>query len=146
MKTQIEKILSPSKKTLALLACCGLLVSFTPDQTSLLINMKTSKVKKTAISWKITEVDLGEIVQNKPITVEFEFSNSGDAPIIISSVQASCGCTSTDYVKTPILPGEKTRIKAVFNAAAKGSFKKQVTVVTSAEELPKTLSFSGTVI
>jgi hypothetical protein len=80
------------------------------------------------------------------VTIEFEFTNTGDSPVVISSVQASCGCTSTDYVKTPVLPGEKTRVKAIFNAAAKGVFKKQVTVVTSAEENPKALVFTGTVI
>jgi hypothetical protein len=101
---------------------------------------------KAAIVWKATEIDLGEIPQNKPVTIEFEFTNTGDSPVIISNVQASCGCTSTDYIKEPVNPGQKTKIRAVFNAAAKGVFKKQVTVITNAEEGPKALTFTGTVI
>lgn len=103
-------------------------------------------VVKTSIKWNSTEINLGEIPQSKPVTIEYEFTNTGDSPVIITSVQASCGCTATDYSKTPIAPGEKTKIKAVFNAAAKGTFKKQVTVVTSAEENPQILIFTGTVI
>ena len=101
---------------------------------------------KNSIKWKSTEINLGEIAQSKPVTITFEFTNTGENPVIISSVQASCGCTSTDFVKTPILPGESTKIKAVFNAAVKGVFKKQVTVITNADETPQALIFTGTVI
>lgn len=130
-----------------ILALSAVLLSFTPAQRGTPITaIEISSVKKTSIQWESTEINLGEIVQNKPVTIEFEFTNTGDSPVIISGVQASCGCTSTDYVKTPILPGEKTKIKAVFNAATKGVFKKQVTVTTNAEEAPKVLSFTGTVV
>ncbi|PBQ31233.1 hypothetical protein CNR22_05455 [Sphingobacteriaceae bacterium] len=101
---------------------------------------------KTSIKWKNTEIQLGEIPQNKPVTIEFEFMNDGGSPLLITNVQASCGCTSTNFVKTPVLPGESTKITAVFNAAAKGAFHKQVTVTTNAEDGPKSLSFAGTVI
>jgi hypothetical protein len=123
------------------------LVSFTPTANKIgMGNPVYSVAKKTAIQWKTTEVELGEIPQNKPITIEFEFANTGDSPVIISSVQASCGCTSTDYSKTPVMPGDKTKIKAVFNAATKGAFKKQITVTTNAEDAPNILMFKGTVI
>ncbi len=132
---------------ISMLAVSALLMSFSPELK--IKRFSTSEISvalKTPIKWKSTEIVLGEITQNKPVTIEFEFTNTGDGPVIISNVQASCGCTSTDYSKTPILPGESTKIKAVFNAAAKGAFKKQITVVTNAEETPKTLFFSGTVI
>lgn len=101
---------------------------------------------KASIKWKSTEIQLGEIPQNKPVTIDFEFTNDGESPVLIINVQASCGCTSTNFVKTPVLPGESTKITAVFNAAAKGAFHKQVTVTTNAEETPKGLVFTGTVI
>lgn len=132
---------------ISVLAASALLMSFSPESK---INrpstLEISTFLKTSITWKSTEINLGEIVQNKPVSLEFEFINTGESPVIISSVQASCGCTSTDYSKTPILPGESTKIKAVYNAATKGVFKKQVTVITNAEENPKTLTFTGTVI
>jgi len=123
------------------------LMSFAPNPLDTAKNKSEfSRFTKTSIKWKNPEINLGEIIQNKPVNIEFEFTNTGENPIIISSVQASCGCTTTDFTKTPILPGESTQIKAVFNAAAKGVFKKQVTVITNAEEAPKVLIFTGTVI
>ena len=123
------------------------LLSFSPTHVSPnLLNNETRLDLKNNIKWKSTEIELGEIAQNKPVTLEFEFTNVGKDPVLITSVQASCGCTSTNFAKTPILPGESTKISAVFNAATKGVFKKQVTVITNAEEGPRTLSFTGTVI
>lgn len=128
----------------------SVLMSFKPyalkETIALATGTKISSGIKTSIKWKSTEIQLGEIPQNKPVTIEFEFTNTGEAPLLITNVQASCGCTSTDYIKTPILPGESTKIKAIFNAASKGAFHKQVTVTTNAEETPKGLTFTGTVI
>ena len=98
-----------------------------------------------SIKWKSTEINLGEISQGKPVDIFFEFTNTSDKPVIITNVQASCGCTVASYDKMPIAPGEKSSIKATFNAAAVGSFKKTLTVTTSADTNPVVLSFSGTV-
>jgi hypothetical protein len=135
------------KIKLPVIALTAMLLSFTPQQnTTGSFSDEISKDLKNSIKWKNTEINLGEIPQSKPVTIEFEFTNNGDSPVLITNVQASCGCTSTNYVKTPITPGETTKITAVFNAAAKGVFKKNVTVTTNADESPKTLTFMGTVI
>jgi hypothetical protein len=136
-------------KTINLLAFALTLfcMSFSPIKVNeYKTTIKSIIAKKGALKWKKTEIDLGEIVQSKPVTIEFEFTNTGDSPVLITSVQASCGCTNTNYAKTPIAPGESTKITAVFNAAAKGAFRKTVTVTTNAEETPQTLTFTGTVI
>lgn len=65
------------------------------------------------------EYDFGTITEGKVIEHEFEFTNTGQAPLVISNVQASCGCTSPDWTKTPVKPGDKGFIKVVFNSAAK---------------------------
>lgn len=65
------------------------------------------------------EYDFGTINEGKVVEHEFEFTNVGQAPLVISSVQASCGCTSPDWTKTPVKPGEKGFVKVVFNSAAK---------------------------
>lgn len=131
---------------LTALASSLVLMSFTGRIDSTANTTPVNRIAKTAIAWKAEELDLGEIPQGKPVQVEFEFTNTGEVPVIINSVQASCGCTTTDYAKTPVLPGEKTKIKATYNAAAKGAFKKTVTVSTNAEEQPKVLIIKGTVI
>lgn len=101
---------------------------------------------KSPVTWKSEAIDLGEIPQGTPKAIDFEFKNTGDKAIIITDVKASCGCTTTDYTKTPIQPGETAKISASYNAASKGAFTKNVTVTTNAEENPKVLSFKGTVI
>lgn len=131
---------------LTALASSLVLMSFTENVSGIKKSVSSYSIAKTAISWKAEELDLGEIPQGKPVQVEFEFTNTGEVPVVINSVQASCGCTTTDYAKTPVLPGEKTKIKATYNAAAKGAFKKTVTVSTNAEEQPKVLIIKGTVI
>jgi len=100
----------------------------------------------SAVTWKSELIDLGEIPQNKPKSIDFEFKNTGKSTVVITDVKASCGCTATDYTKTPVKPGETAKVTATYNAAAKGAFTKTVTVTTNAETAPKALSFKGIVI
>jgi len=100
----------------------------------------------SAVTWKSELIDLGEIPQNKPKSIDFEFKNTGKSTVVITDVKASCGCTATDYTKTPVKPGETAKVTATYNAAAKGAFTKTVTVTTNAETAPKVLSFKGIVI
>lgn len=129
---------------LSLLALTFGLMSFTSNNVA---KNPISIVETAAtIVWKSEQIDLGEIPQNKPKSIDFEFKNTGKTAVIITNVKASCGCTATEYTKTPIQPGQTAKVTAVYNAAAKGSFSKTVTVTTNADATPKTLTFKGTVI
>jgi hypothetical protein len=129
---------------MSIVACVLGLMSFTvlPTKSKSIENIKEAN----GITWKSESIDLGEIPQNKPKEVDFEFKNTGKTAVVITNVKASCGCTATDYTKTPVQPGETARVKATYNAAAKGAFSKTVTVTTNADDTPKVLSFKGTVI
>ena len=67
------------------------------------------------------------------VTCVFNFTNTGDEPLIINQAVASCGCTVPEYTKTPVKPGEKGEIKVTYNGAGKfpGHFKKSITVRTN---------------
>lgn len=104
------------------------------------------KIIKDAIKWKSESIDVGNIPQGKPKLIRFEFTNTSSKPIVIENVAPSCGCTTADYTKTPILPGKKGFVEASFNAAAAGPFMKTVNVTTSENKTPKTLSFKGVVV
>lgn len=104
------------------------------------------KVLADAIKWKSESIDVGNIPQGKPKVIRFEFTNTTKKPIVIENVAPSCGCTTADYTKTPILPGKKGFVEASYNAAAPGAFMKTVNVTTSDSKTPKTLSFKGTVV
>ena len=80
-------------------------------------------------------------------TYEFKFKNTGNQPVVIANVQASCGCTTPDWTKTPVLPGKTGIIKAMYNSAGRpGVFNKTVTVTSNAAEPSKVLSIKGTVL
>lgn len=90
--------------------------------------------------------DFGKIPQGKPVTYEFKFTNTGDSPIIISNVEASCGCTKPEYSSTPVKKGEKGTIKTTFNAAAAGPFNKVITIKSNAKTPVKYLYIKGEVV
>jgi hypothetical protein len=99
----------------------------------------------SAITWKSDAIDVGEIPQGKPKAIVFEFKNIGATDVIITNAQGSCGCTATDYTKTPIKSGKSGTITATYNAANVGAFTKTVTVTTNAETTPKVLTLKGVV-
>jgi hypothetical protein len=99
----------------------------------------------SAITWKSDAIDVGEIPQGKPKAIVFEFKNTGATDVIITNAQGSCGCTATDYTKTPIKSGKSGTITATYNAANVGAFTKTVTVTTNAETTPKVLTLKGIV-
>lgn len=102
-------------------------------------------LKAPKIKWLKDEFDFGDIKQNVPVNVGFELQNTGNAPLIISNVEASCGCTNTEYTKTPIMPGQKGTVKVTYDAKSAGRFSKSVTVTTNANPAVTVLKFFGTV-
>ena len=89
---------------------------------------------------------VGRVIVNNPVTVSFEFVNSGKAPLVISRVEPSCGCTAVDYSKDPVGPGQKGYIKTTYNAATVGVFTKTVTVFSNTADIRKVLSLKGEVV
>ncbi|SFC48180.1 Protein of unknown function [Parapedobacter composti] len=83
--------------------------------------------------------DFGEIKEGEKVTHEFRFTNKGTAPLIISNVQASCGCTTPEYSKNPIAPGEEGMVKVVFNSSGQVGKQHKVVTVTSNASSPNTL-------
>jgi hypothetical protein len=99
-----------------------------------------------SFKWISTVFDFGSIKRNVPVHHTFKFTNNGDAPLLITSVQASCGCTVTQYSKDPIAPGAEGFVKATYNAANVGVFNKTVTVNANTEGGAVLLTIKGTVI
>jgi len=99
-----------------------------------------------AFSWSETIHDFGKIQLNVPVTNEFTFSNTGDIPLVISSVKASCGCTVTEYSQTPIEPGAKGFVKATYNASKAGVFSKTITLNANTQESVVLLTIKGEVV
>ena len=113
--------------------------------------MASAELKETtssaeSVKWRMKTADLGKLQQGKPGTAVYEFTNTGKEVMLITGVQASCGCTSPEYSKDPILPGKTGFVKATYNAANVGTFAKTVTVTTSLSDQPMVLSLKGEVV
>jgi len=99
-----------------------------------------------SIVFEKTVHDYGTIVQGSNGETEFVFVNKGKTPLILNNVIASCGCTSPEWTKAPILPGEKGSVKVKYNTEILGSFTKSVTVSSNASNYIVTLIIRGDVV
>ena len=90
--------------------------------------------------------DFGKISQNRPVTFDFRFTNTGNEPLIISAAEPTCGCVIADFTKTPVLRGQSGKITVTYNAAVAGTFAKSVTVKSNARTPVKVLYVKGEVV
>jgi len=90
--------------------------------------------------------DFGTIKQGESVNYDFNFTNTGKDPLIISEAHGSCGCTVPVWPKEPIKKGEKAQIKVTFNSTGKmGMQDKTVTITSNAKGGQKVLHLKGNV-
>jgi hypothetical protein len=90
------------------------------------------QMENTTIQWlDSTFVDLGKKPEGKEIEISFRFKNTGNKPLVIQSVSASCGCTVPEKPEKPFAPGEEGVIKAKFNGIGNGEVRKDVHVTAN---------------
>ncbi|MCS4240411.1 DUF1573 domain-containing protein [Myroides odoratus] len=89
--------------------------------------------------------DFGTIGNNEAVETEFEFTNTGNADLVIIDARATCGCTVPEYQKTPIKPGEKSKLKVRFQTGAVGQQQKTVTLTTNTEKGEELLTIKANV-
>ena len=100
----------------------------------------------TTIEWLDSVKNMGTITAGEKLKVSFRFKNTGTHPLVIESVQPSCGCTVADYPKDPIAPGGTGEITGEFDSNNKeGLQRKSMTVLTNTEKQAYTLQFEVTV-
>lgn len=96
------------------------------------------------ITFEKTSHDFGTIEEGTQATVTFKFTNTGNKPLVLTSVKASCGCTTPDWSREPIAPGEEGFIKATYNSQGRpNSFIKTITVKHNGEAKTSTLTIKG---
>jgi hypothetical protein len=72
--------------------------------------------------------DFGSIPQGKPVTYQYVLVNHSGDTVTMQHVEASCGCTTPRWNKTPIPPGDSTILPVTYSAAGGGSFQKSITI------------------
>lgn len=102
---------------------------------------KRSKISFPETTWNFGDIKDGEIVSH-----DFKFKNTGNAPLLIKNVTASCGCTQPSFPFLPIEPGEEGVIGVTFNSTGKiNEQRPTVTVITNSRPSTHKLKLEGMV-
>ena len=107
------------------------------------VNSSSSASPNAGFNWSNTSFDFGKTKAGLPVSYEFRFTNAGMAPLVISSVKASCGCTVTAYTKEPVEKGGSGFVRATYDAAKPGKYSKTVTVYANTVEGMVLLTIKG---
>lgn len=102
--------------------------------------------KVAKIEFKTDVIDYGTIEKGADGVRVFEFTNTGDAPLIISNVRSTCGCTIPKKPKGPIMPGETGEIEVKYDTNRVSPIRKTITVISNAETPTVALKIKGLVV
>lgn len=103
--------------------------------------------KEANIRFDETVHDFGTIQEGERPVYNFQFTNTGDAALVITSVNKSCGCTEPEFSKEPVLPGKTSEIKVGYNSTNRsGRFDKTITVNSNAKDGAVSLRIVGNVV
>ncbi|MEN1785075.1 MAG: DUF1573 domain-containing protein [Bacteroidota bacterium] len=98
------------------------------------------------IEFKSETIDYGDIAKGSDGVRVFEFTNTGDVPLVISSVKSSCGCTIPKKPEDPIMPGATGEIQVKYDTNRIGPIRKAITVTSNADTPTKVLKIKGTIL
>lgn len=90
--------------------------------------------------------NFGTLTEGAVVEHVFTFTNTGEFPLIINNVTASCGCTTPDWPHEPVAPGAKSSVRVRFNSRGKsGEQNKTVTIFANTEPATTDLQFKALV-
>ena len=77
--------------------------------------------------------DFGTIIEGESVVCYFDYSNRGGGDLVITGVEATCGCTVPSWSREPLKPGARETLQLIFDASGRnGEQRKQVTVKSNA--------------
>lgn len=90
--------------------------------------------------------DFGTLTEGDTVEHVFAFVNTGEFPLIINNITASCGCTTPDWPHEPVAPGAKSSVRVRFNSRGKsGEQNKTITIFANTEPAMTDLQFKAMV-
>lgn len=102
--------------------------------------------KLPELTFETKEHDFGKLSEGDKVSFDFRFSNTGEAPLIITEVKASCGCTTPQWPKGVIKPGDTNMITVEYNSKGRpGEFSKGIVVTSNTYPNQTVLKISGVV-
>lgn len=114
-----------------------------------MIYVRSQPTKSTTVEFDQTKWDFGKIDELKgPVSYTFRFQNTGTIPFVINAINTSCGCTTPQYSRAPVLPGKSGQITVVYDPTNRpGRFEKTINIISNADtkSAPLLLYISGEV-
>ncbi|MGB3150994.1 MAG: DUF1573 domain-containing protein [Maribacter sp.] len=121
------------------------MIAFTSCKENASSKINTDKVAEAAVrdeaskaipvmNFEKSEHDFGTIEQGTPQETAFKFTNTGNAPLIITDAKSSCGCTVPNPPKEAIAPGESSELLVKFNGSGQNQVTKTITVTANTEK------------
>jgi len=102
--------------------------------------------KMAKIEFKTEVIDYGDVAKGSDGLRTFEFTNTGNAPLVVTKVISSCGCTIPKKPEAPIAPGDTGVIEVKYNTQKVGPIRRTITVLSNADEPTKALKIKGKVL
>ena len=117
-------------------------------------NRRQAETSKAVVSEKMPKLtfaergvyDFGALTEGDTVEHTFAFTNTGQFPLIINNITASCGCTTPEWPREPVAPGAKSSIRVRFNSRGKmGQQNKTITVFANTDPAMTDLQFKAMV-
>lgn len=102
-----------------------------------------------AITFETDLIDFGTVVQGSEQVRTFNFTNTGNQPLIISSIKGQCGCTtiSDSWPKEPIAPGGTGSFQVKYDTKQRvGMFDKKIIITSNAVAPTMEVRIKGNVV
>ncbi|MEQ3500176.1 DUF1573 domain-containing protein [Tenacibaculum sp. SSH1-16] len=106
----------------------------------------TLTVSAQEFKFETETIDYGKIAYGSEGKRVFEFTNVGEAPIIIKDIVSPCGCTVPTKPEEPIMPGKKGQIEVSYDTKRLGGFSKTLTVISNAKNKRKRVKIKGFIV
>ncbi|MGB8357447.1 MAG: DUF1573 domain-containing protein [Bacteroidales bacterium] len=97
-------------------------------------NMPSDTTGTAVITFPSMEHNFGTVKEGEKVGHIFQFTNTGDADLVLTSVIATCGCTVSKYNKKPVSPGESGTIEVIFDTSGRNGVQTKTVVVQSNAE------------
>lgn len=82
-------------------------------------SLLTTLFAQPIFQFKEEVFDFGIVEEGTKVSHSFEFTNVGDEPLTILRVNTTCGCTTPEWTKEAIAPGEKGKIDIIFDSTGR---------------------------
>lgn len=104
---------------------------------------KAGKVPITDIRIDRPAVEIADLKVGKKVQALFRIENAGDNPLVITHIDASCGCTRPSWDRKPVKPGDTSEIEVEIEPDKKGFFDKSLYVYCNTAEGRIKLKITG---